>query len=79
MYNEIYDNNGNTPLMIAVKKSNKNPTSIYNIKIVEMLIYHGLIINVQDNENNTPMFLAFKDKNYELYNILKEHSAMMYI
>ncbi|KAG5896623.1 hypothetical protein JTB14_009531 [Gonioctena quinquepunctata] len=64
----INDNNGNTPLHVAVIKK--------NFHIVEFLIaQEDIVINARNSIGQTPLFLAVRDGAYELVKFLVDNGA----
>jgi ankyrin repeat protein len=61
------DNNGSTPLHIAIQNRRWNGIE-YNIPVIEFLLDHGADPNIPDSDGNTSVHLAMhqigKDDNY---------------
>ena len=63
----ITDNNGWTPLMVAVKYSSPD--------MVKLILDKGTDVNARNNENWTPLMIAAKYSNEEVVKILLEYGA----
>ena len=58
----IKDENGNTPLHVAVQQG--------NVKVVEVLLNKGANVNVKNSVGETPLDLAFQNRNIKIIVLL---------
>jgi len=61
------NNDGDTPLIIAVRKNNEN--------IIKCLVEYGANVNVENEAGETPFSIASKKKNVKIKDYLVEHGA----
>lgn len=65
------NNNGDTALHVAVKKSNGSS----HLEVLKKVLDEGADPNIPDNEGNTPLDTAIKNKNNEVISLLKSYGA----